>query len=145
MQRANKGFTLVEMLTVMGMLGILMGISATAISRAQEQARIAKANTEVRQLIGAWLAYEAAYDGWPVAPPEGDEGIEATESVLKELLGQGQNKVVFLNAQLINGALRDPWGQPYKLRFKSQPQNDIQDTFSTAISFPNRSRLKQQL
>jgi prepilin-type N-terminal cleavage/methylation domain-containing protein len=144
MQRASRGFTLVEMLTVIGMLGILMGTSAAAIARAREVARIAKANTEVRQLIGAWLAYEAAYDGWPVPPPEGGAEVEATESVLKELLGTGQNKVVFLNAKLVNGALRDPWGKPYKLRFKSQTQSDIEDTFSTAISFPNRNRLKQQ-
>jgi prepilin-type N-terminal cleavage/methylation domain-containing protein len=144
MQRASRGFTLVEMLTVMGMLGILMGTAATALSRARETARVTKATTEVRQLIGAWLAYEAAYDGWPMPPPAGGAEIEATESVLKELLGQGQNKVVFLNAQLKDGALRDPWGQPYKLRFKSQTQSDIEDTFSTAISFPNRSRLKQQ-
>jgi hypothetical protein len=79
-----------------------------------------------------------------VPPPEGGAEVEATESVLKELLGTGQNKVVFLNAKLVNGALRDPWGKPYKLRFKSQTQSDIEDTFSTAISFPNRNRLKQQ-
>jgi len=144
MQRKDRGFTLVEMLTVIGMLGILMGTTATAIARAREVARIAKANAEVRELIGAWLAYEAAYDGWPVPPPAGGAEVEATESVLKELLGQGQNKVVFLNAQLKDGALRDPWGKPYKLRFKSQTQSDIEDTFSTAIAFPNRSRLKQQ-
>jgi len=144
MQRKDRGFTLVEMLTVIGMLGILMGTTATAIARAREVARIAKANAEVRELIGAWLAYEAAYDGWPVPPPAGGAEVEATESVLKELLGQGQNKVVFLNAQLKDGALRDPWGKPYKLRFKSQTQRDIEDTFSTAIAFPNRSRLKQQ-
>lgn len=144
MQSANRGFTLIEMLTVVGMLGILMGVSATAIARAQEQARIAKANAEVRQLIGAWLAYEAAYDGWPVPPPEGGTEVEATESVLKELLGQGENKSAFLNAPIVNGAFRDPWGKPYKLRFKKRTQSDIEDTFGTAISFPNRNRIKVQ-
>jgi prepilin-type N-terminal cleavage/methylation domain-containing protein len=144
MKRSNSGFTLVEMLTVVGMLGILMATAATGIASARRAARVAKAQTEVSQLIGAWLAYEAAYDGWPVAPPEGGSEIDATESVLKELLGAGQNKVVFLNAQLKGGAFRDPWGQPYKLRFRAHAQEDIEDTFATAISFPNRNRIKQQ-
>lgn len=144
MKRSDSGFTLVEMLTVVGMLGILMATSATAISRARVLARIAKANTEVRQLIGAFIAYEAAYDGWPVAPPEGGADIEATQTVLKELLGEGENKVVFLNAQMKDGAFRDPWGVPYKLRFAASPENAVAENFATAISFPNRSRIKQQ-
>jgi len=144
MKRSDSGFTLVEMLTVVGMLGILMATSATAISRARVQARVAKANTEVRQLIGAFIAYEAAYDGWPVAPPEGGADIEATQTVLKELLGEGENKVVFLNAQMKDGAFRDPWGVPYKLRFSASPENAVAENFATAISFPNRSRVKQQ-
>lgn len=144
MKRRDSGFTLVEMLTVVGMLGILMGTTATGISRARVQARIAKANTEVRQLIGAWLAYEAAYDGWPANLPAGGVEIEATQANLKELLGEGENKVVFLNAQLVNGAFRDPWGVPYKIRFSERPVNPLKDQFSAAISFPNRGRPKMQ-
>jgi len=144
MQRTNKGFTLVEMLTVVGMIGILMATSATAVSRARVYARVAKANTETRQLIGAWLAYEAAYDGWPTDLPSDGKEIEATQANLKELLGEGQNRVVFLNAQMINGAFRDPWGSPYKLRFMPRTRDPLADQFSAAISFPNRGRPKQQ-
>jgi prepilin-type N-terminal cleavage/methylation domain-containing protein len=142
MKRSNSGFTLVEMLTVIGMLGILMATAATGISRARTQARIAKAHAEVRQLIGAWMAYEAAYDGWPMELPSGGTAIEATQSTLKELLGEGENKVVFLNAQMKGGAFRDPWGMPYKIRFSPSTQDAVEETFSTAISFPNRNRPK---
>jgi prepilin-type N-terminal cleavage/methylation domain-containing protein len=143
MKSSNKGFTLVEMLVVVGMLGILMATAATGVSHAKGQARVAKANTEIRQLIGAWLAYEAAYDDWPADLPEGGGEIDATQSTLKELLGEGQNKVVFLNAQLVNGAFRDPWGAPYKIRFSARPREDLKDQFSAAISFPNRGRPPQ--
>lgn len=140
MKHGDRGFTLVELLVVMGMLSILLATAATGLARAKVQARITKANAEVRELIGAWLAYESAYDGWPTdLPAEGTE-IEATQANLKELLGEGQNRVVFLNVQLVNGAFRDPWGMPYKIRFSARPQDDLKDQFSAAISFPNRSR-----
>jgi prepilin-type N-terminal cleavage/methylation domain-containing protein len=140
MKRSNSGLTLIEVLVVLGMLGILMATAATGVSRARVQARVTRANTEVRQLIGAWLAYEAAYDGWPTSLPAGGGEIEATEANLKELLGEGENKVVFLNAQMVNGAFRDPWGMPYKIRFSPRPQDPLRDQFSAAISFPNRTR-----
>jgi len=143
MKRSDKGFTLIEMLVVVGMMGILMATAATGLARAKAQARVTKANTETRQLIGAWLAYEAAYDGWPTDLPAGGTEIDATQATLKELLGEGQNRVVFLNAQMVNGAFRDPWGMPYKLRFSARPQQDLKDQFSAAISFPNRNRPPQ--
>jgi len=137
-RRASTAFTLIEMIVVMGMLGILMGVAFSGIGKARTQARVAKANVEVRELINAWLSYEAAYDDWPV---QINGELDATAENLKDLLGKGEDKVVYLNAQLVNGAFRDPWGTPYKFRLLSESgQDKVTETFSASIAFPNRFR-----
>ncbi len=138
--KRSNAFTLVEMLVVLGMISILMGVTFTGIGQARTQARVAKANSEVRTLMNAWLAYEAAYDDWPIAV-EG-ESVDADESALKELLGKNDSKTVFLNVQMMNGAFRDPWGTPYRFRLLSDSgkDNKVTDGFGSAITFPNRQR-----
>lgn len=137
---ASNAFTLVEMLVVLGMISILMSVTFTGIGRARTSARIAKANSEVRSLMNAWLSYEASYDDWPVAVQ--GETIEATEGNIAELLGKNESKTVFLNAQMSNGAFRDPWGTPYRFRLLSDTggENKTTDYFGSAITFPNRMR-----
>ena len=140
MRHKQDGFTLMELLVVIGMLGILMSAMVTGVARARIQARITKAHTEVRQLIGAVLAYEAATEQDLDTLGEGE--MDATAENLKELLGEGQNRMVFLNVQLRNGAFRDPWGTPYKVRIIERPAQAIEDSFSAAVTFPNRNRIE---
>ena len=137
---SQAGLTLIEMLVVVGMLGILMGVAVSGIGQARSQAKVAKANAEVRELINAWLSYEAAYDDWPIQVKGND--IEATASNLKELLGENPGKTVFLNAQMANGAFRDPWGNPYRFRILSEANqnNAAAESIGAAITFPNRYR-----
>lgn len=137
MNRRSMAFTLIEMIVVLGMIGILLSVAASGIGAARNQARVAKANAEVRELVNAWLSYEAAYDDWPVSV-SGDD-IEATSSNLKELLGQNDDSVVYLNAQLVNGAFRDPWGTPYRFRLiNTSSQNEQTEKFGASVTFPNR-------
>ena len=133
-------FTLIEMMMVVGMLAILMGAAFSGIGQARAQARVAKANVEVRELINAWLSYESAYDDWPVEVKGTD--IDATAANLKELLGKNQDNAVYLNAQLTGDAFLDPWGTPYRFRLisKSDTSTKVKETFSASVTFPNRSR-----
>ena len=61
----RRGFTIVEMLMVIAVLGILLGIVTTAASSAIRQARVKRAeamrtvlNDELRKdLISEWIAF----------------------------------------------------------------------------------------
>lgn len=141
--RASHAFTLIEMMVVLGMLGILMGVAFSGIGQARSQARIAKATSELRELMNAWLSYEAAYDDWPADMNVDGTGLDATESNLKVLLGKGDDKVVYLNAPISGSpaAFRDPWGTEYRFKLLSKSrQNPQSEKFHAAIAFPNRHR-----
>ncbi len=137
--RATMAFTLIEMMIVTGMLGVLMGVTFSGLGQARKQAKITKANAEIRELMNAWLAYEAAYDDWPLEM-KGDM-IEATEENLKELLDGNQDQTVYLNANMERGAFRDPWGMPYRFRLVYEDdQNKMTEDFEATVTFPNRHR-----
>lgn len=128
----QSAFTLIEMLVVMGMLAILMGSVFSGLSGARKQAKITKAEAEIRQIISACLAYEASYDREPSVP---NSWSDATESNIKDLLG-GSGEPVFLNAPTVAGAFRDPWGRPYQLRLKKPPTGATKPLkFTGAVSF----------
>ena len=142
----QSGFTLLEMLTVLGILGMLMATAFTGLAQAQRQARVAKANADIRALVNAWFAYEAANDDWPGdLPPNGDPTPAlADANFMQVLLGKGKDGgKVYLNATMRGTppAFRDPWGTPYYVKITSQDKvPEISDTFMAAITFPNRNR-----
>lgn len=134
--RSSNAFTLVEMMVVTGMLTILMAVAFSGLGQARAQARVAKANTEIRELVNAILSYEAEKEELDIAASPKD----ATAANIGMLLG-GVSDKVYLNAPMINGAFRDPWGTPYRYRVvEGRIDDGNQTTVSAAITFPNRHR-----
>lgn len=81
----SRGFTIVELLVVLGILSILALIAFPVYGEFTEKARVAKAIADIRILEDEIQAYETLNG----APPAGLDQIQ-------------------------RGGFRDPWGRPYE-------------------------------
>jgi prepilin-type N-terminal cleavage/methylation domain-containing protein/prepilin-type processing-associated H-X9-DG protein len=57
MTHKKEGFTLVELLVVIAIIALLMGILLPALGRARETSKLVVCQSNLRQLVVAWLGY----------------------------------------------------------------------------------------
>ena len=117
----NRGFTLVELLVVIGMIAILTGAASSSVFKARKRSQIARAETEVREITNAILAYENYDKNHSLKSySTGRSWTKAKRDNLKFILGgvsdaQGKPIPVLYNAAVAqNNELKDPWGTPYE-------------------------------
>src|SRR5688500_20033597 len=61
---SRTGFTLVELLGVIGIISVLIGILLPSLSRARQQAQQVQCQSNLKQLYTAVELYSSAYPGW---------------------------------------------------------------------------------
>ena len=134
---ARYGFTLVELLVVIAVIGILVSLLLPAVQSARESARRSQCKSNLRQVMLAAINYEQA-DGR--LPPSGLVGVfqktyarEPYEAV-DQRYGQQISWAVLLLPYLEESALADRFD--LTLNVKEQA-GDPQRTFVSALACPS--------
>lgn len=118
----RRGFTLIELLVVVAMIAIIAASMTTAVAKAQQRAKISRAEAEAKELTNAILAWQN-YDANGTLSKYVMEDAEAEESKMGFVLGKetgrsGKQVPVLFNATISGGKLVDPWGNPYRITIK---------------------------
>jgi general secretion pathway protein G len=104
-QFKQRGFTLIEIMVVIVIIGILVAVVAPNVINRPEQARIAKAKLDITSLENAFDMYKA--DNYQY--PSTDQGIEA---LVKKPSGSPQPRN-YSRGGYIKKLPKDPWGKDY--------------------------------
>jgi len=153
----KRGFTLVELLVVIGMMAVLMGSLTTSITQSRKRTQISKATQDVKEITNAILAYQNYAPNRSLENDASGSWRVSSEGNLDMILGgrkmtgvkgaQGENVPVLYNAQIRGGKILDPWGKPYEFMIKKvQEQDDGKErnVFVTAPTLPNFYRLTDE-
>ena len=143
------GFTLVELLVVISIVGLLAGLVTVGVPRAMEAGKKAKVKGELTAIVAAVKAYKQEYGQWPVAKSKMDAvadeysswyGPPTTESESKDLMrilsgdmtvqkdGQTMNPkgVRFLEGAKTDGTFQDPWGNQYCVKMDTNDSGGLE-------------------
>lgn len=145
-QSALRGFTLIEILVVIAIIGILMALVGSAAYSAHQRAYVTRANTEAQQIATAFKSYWIAKNKWPDGF-SGDGYKPLTRKNLKPLMGGDKDGTIYLDVPPDNfdgdgedAPFLDPWGNPYEVHVDAILDTTTSDTLEGVVSFPNYMR-----
>jgi prepilin-type N-terminal cleavage/methylation domain-containing protein len=155
-QRKNA-FTLIELLTVIAIIGVLLAMLFPAIKSVMAKAEATKAQTSISGLATAFRAYYTEYGKWPISDVKGPEIYDVTTPLYGILKGENINitvgtaiyqgnprNIVFLEfkaADLVSPSINttnfvDPWKQVYHCTFDVGYVNQVPDPFMAHNALP---------
>lgn len=102
-----RGFSLIEVMVVLLIIGIMASMVAPAILGNQEEAQLKKAAVDIQQLESALEMYKLKTNRFPTT----EQGLEAlvSEPTIEPIPRS------YPREGFIKRLPEDPWGQPYQL------------------------------
>jgi prepilin-type N-terminal cleavage/methylation domain-containing protein len=114
--KTKRAFTLIELLTVIAIIGVLIALLFPAIKSALGKAETSKAQTAIAGLATAYKAYYTEYGRWPATTTD-PSGIMSTTNWMVALL-RGEDKSGTEGIIKYNG-------NPRKIRFLEMKTQDL--------------------
>lgn len=127
--QARRGFTLIEILVVVGILALLIALILPVMSTVRETARETNCASNLRQLAAATHAYLAAWRNH--LPQKAATGMSGEDEIIGALFGgkRGELEVFGINEYGVNERPLNP----YVTSIQQRPAQDDNDPDSSAV------------
>ena len=109
MFRKNRGFSVIELLVVVGIIFILAAALMPVLSKARQMAKKTRAREEIHQLEVALRMYGEDWGQYP-----DDEGAAGSAALITALHAEVENGPY---GKWAENPLLDPWGKTYIYRY----------------------------
>jgi len=115
----NKGFTIIEVLVVIVILGILGSLLVPKFLDKPDEARVAKAHLDIKAIESALKIYKLENSMYPTT----EQGLEAlTKEPETEPLPKNYKKGGYLEEK----SIKDPWDNDYVYRSPGEDDRDYE-------------------
>jgi type II secretion system protein G len=132
--KSPRGFTVIELLVVVAIIGILMSLLFPAVQTALDAAKKAQAKNDVTQIATAIVAFDTEYGRLPSTNPAPQQ---LTGEVLNALVASNDTlnprKIIFMEVLsykrgkggISNGIFVDPWANSYYVALDGDYDNQV--------------------
>ena len=121
-RRKTAGFSLVELMVVVFIMGLLATLIVINVAPATDQSRIGKAHSDIAALESALDMYNLDMYGYP----SGEQGLAALSTA-----PTGAQAAQYRPGGYIKRMRTDPWGNEYEYAYPGTRSGSAYDVFST--------------
>ena len=112
-RRAQKGFSLVELLVALAILALISAIVVVNVLPARDKAAVDTTKIEISNIEATLDQYRLDMLNYPTS----QQGLEALINVPSDVRNPGNYRP---GGYLRGGVPTDPWGNPYQYRFPGE-------------------------
>jgi prepilin-type N-terminal cleavage/methylation domain-containing protein len=149
--RTCAGFTLLELLVVIGIIAVLLGFIFPVFQGVQDRAKKVQAKNDLTQIVTAVNAFYTEYGRYPTTVTTGDAtyglgtGATKSDALFNELRNAGgtinTRQIVFMSPPEDksqpsakgkiggDGQFYDPWGFAYSVRIDADYDNQLTNPY----------------